>query len=143
MVVSLTGKRVYLDTNTIIYALEGIPAYANLKAGLLDHLDKGNVTVVTSELTLVETIVGTRNLGSRANEAVFRTFLTPSANFVLEPISMAVLETVIDLRSQFRFKIPDAIHLATGILAGCDAFVTNDSDWSKAGVTVIDPSAVG
>lgn len=143
MVVSLKGKRVYLDTNTIIYALEGIPEFANLKAGLLDPLDKGELIVVTSELTLVETIVGPRKSGSKSDEAIFRAFLTPSANVVLEPISMQVLEKVIDLRAQFGFKVPDAIHLATGMLAGCDAFITNDSHWSKAGVTVIDPSTVG
>jgi hypothetical protein len=36
--VSLKGRRVYLDANTIIYAVE-LPHFANLKTGLLKPLD--------------------------------------------------------------------------------------------------------
>jgi len=49
---------------------------------------------------------------------------------------------VIELRAQFGFKTPDAIHLATGLLAGCDLFVTGDQAWSRAGITVVDPADV-
>jgi predicted nucleic acid-binding protein len=49
---------------------------------------------------------------------------------------------VIELRAQFGFKTPDAIHLATGLLAGCDLFVTGDQAWSWAGITVVDPADV-
>jgi predicted nucleic acid-binding protein len=58
------------------------------------------------------------------------------------PITQAVLEKVIDLRSQFNLKVPDAIHIATGILAGCDVFVTGDEAWGKTGVTVVDPADI-
>ncbi|MBS1725505.1 MAG: type II toxin-antitoxin system VapC family toxin [Armatimonadetes bacterium] len=140
--VTLAGKRVYLDTNTIIYALEGFSSYANLKAGLLEPLDAGAFVAVTSELTIVETVVGARKAGQASHESVLRAFLSPTSNFIIEPISIAVLEKVIDLRSQFGFKVPDAIHLATGILTGCDVFVSNDSAWSNAGVQVIGPSNI-
>jgi hypothetical protein len=49
--VSLIGRRAYLDANTIIYAVEGLASFANLKRGLLDPLDAGAFTAVTSELT--------------------------------------------------------------------------------------------
>ncbi|AIE84548.1 hypothetical protein OP10G_1180 [Fimbriimonas ginsengisoli Gsoil 348] len=51
--VSLLGHRAYLDASTIIYAFEGIAKYANLEEGLLDLLDGGSMTAVTSELTLL------------------------------------------------------------------------------------------
>ena len=140
--VGLSGKHVYLDASTIIYALEQGLQFANLKSGLLDPLDAGAFTAVTSEITLVETVVGPRKAGDVNTEAKFRVFLTPSSKLGLEPISLAVLEKVIDLRTQFGFKTPDAIHLATGMLAGCDVFVTGDQAWSKAGVTVVDPADV-
>jgi predicted nucleic acid-binding protein len=47
------------------------------------------------------------------------------------------------LRAQYGLKIPDAIHLATGILAGCTLFVTRDASWKKAGVAVVEPQDVG
>jgi predicted nucleic acid-binding protein len=140
--VSLSGHRVYLDANTVIYAVEGNAPYANLQAGLLIPLDKGLFTAVTSEITLVETVVGPRKAGDINTEAKYRVFLTPSANLAIEPITMAVLEKVIDLRTKYGLKIPDAIHLATGILAGCDLFVTGDQAWNRAGVTVVDPADV-
>jgi len=58
--VSIRGQKVYLDSNTIIYVLEGFAEYSNLKTGLLDALDAGDATAVTSELTLVETVAGPR-----------------------------------------------------------------------------------
>ena len=140
--VSLHGQRAYLDANTVIYALEGLAQYSNLKVGLLDALDDGAFTAVTSQLTLVETIIGPRRAGKPTDEAEFRNFLTPSTNMVIAPVSMAILEKVIDIRAQHGIKIPDAIHLATGILANCTVFVTRDASWAKTGVTVVEPQDI-
>ena len=95
-----------------------------------------------SEITLVETIVGPRKAGDVNAEAKFRVFLTPTANLIVEPISMAFLEKVTELRANHGVKIPDAIHLATGILAGCSVFVTRDASWAKMGVAVVEPQDV-
>jgi len=140
--VSLAGCRVYLDANTIIYAVEGLPNFANLRTGLLDPLDAGVVTAVTSELTLIETITGPRKAGKPDDEAAFRKFLTPSANLLMLPLTLPIVEKVIELRARFGFKTPDAIHLATGMLAGCDLFVTGDQFWNRAGVKVVDPADI-
>jgi hypothetical protein len=61
--VSQSGRRVYLDASTIIYALEQISQLPNLKTGMLDPLDAGAFTAMTSEIALVETIVGPRKSG--------------------------------------------------------------------------------
>ena len=61
--VSLSGHRVYVDASTVIYALEQVSQFPNLKSGLLDQLDAGTFTAVTSEITLVETVVGPRKAG--------------------------------------------------------------------------------
>lgn len=52
---------------------------------------------------------------------------------------MDILEKVIELRSQFAIKIPDAIHIATGILSNCTVFLTGDQAWSKTGIMTINP----
>jgi len=140
--VSLKGHKVYLDANTIIYTLEGLEPH--LQTGLLLPLDAGDFTAVTSEIALLETIVGPRKRGDYALEQDFRAFLTPSANLAVEPITVEVLEKAIGLRAQFQgLKTPDAIHLATGILARCDLFVTGDQAWARAGVMVVDPAGIG
>jgi predicted nucleic acid-binding protein len=130
--ISLSGNRVYLDANTIIYALEGFAQYANLQAGLPDPLDAGAFVAVTSEITLLETIVGPCKAGKVNEEAELRAFLTSRVNLIIEPVTTAVLEKAIDLRVQYGLKSPDAIHLATGILANCDLFVTRDAAGYRA-----------
>ena len=141
--VSLRGRKVYLDANTIIYAVELAHQFPSLQDGLLRPLDGQEFTAVSSEITLAETIIGPRRAGNAVNEQLFRAFLTPSSNFHLQPITLAVVEKLIDLRAQYALKIPDAIHVATGILAGCDLFVIADRAWSKVGITVVDPADVG
>jgi predicted nucleic acid-binding protein len=140
--VSLAGEHVYLDANTVIYAIEGYAKYSNLQAGLLIPLDAGVFTGITSEITLVETIVGPRKTGDTLTESDYRAFLTPSANLQIEPITLPILEKVIELRAQHGLKIPDAIHLATGMLARCTVYVTRDASWVKTGVTVVEPQDI-
>jgi predicted nucleic acid-binding protein len=141
-VVKLKGQHAYLDANTVIYAIEGYTKYTNLRAGLLAPLDNGEFTAVTSLITLVETVVGARKVGDAATETDYRDFLTPSANFSIEPVSLPVLEKVIELRAQYGLKIPDAIHLATGLLAVCTVFVTRDASWARTGVSVVEPQDI-
>ena len=93
--VSLAGEHAYLRANTVIYAIEGYGQYSNLQAGLLIPLDAGAFTAVTSEITLVETVVGPRRAGDSLTESDYRAFLTPSANLHVEPITLPVLEKVI------------------------------------------------
>jgi len=140
--VSLKGHGAYLDASTVIYAIEGHAQYSNLQAGLLDPLDAGAFTAITSEITLVETVVGPRKAGDVITEAKFRVFLTSKAKLITQPITLAVLEKVIEFRTKHGLKIPDAIHLATGVLAGCTVFVTRDASWAKTGVTVVEPQDI-
>ena len=51
---ALRGKRVYLDANVFIYAVEQHPEHALFLAGLFDLFEAGEVVAVTSELTLAE-----------------------------------------------------------------------------------------
>jgi predicted nucleic acid-binding protein len=140
--VSLTGLRVYLDTNTIIYAMEGVSEFENLQSGLLDALDRGKVTAVTSELTMLEVVTGPRRTGNRQLESAYRGFLLPSPVMAIMPVSRAVIEQAIDLRGQHRLSSPDSVHIATGLLHRCDAFLTRDKGWGRVGLSLIDPKDV-
>src|SRR5947199_181342 len=71
-----------------------------------------------------------------------RPSIVPSVSLLMPALTLPVIEKVIELRAQFGFKMPDAIHIATGMLEHCDMFVTGDVAWSRAGVTVVDPEKV-
>ena len=109
---------------------------------MLQPLDSGAFTAVTSEITLVETSVGPRKRGDSKAEQELRFVSDSFCKVDAGAGHPIVLERVIDLRSQFALKILDAIHLATGILSGCDLFVTADQPWNRAGVAVVDPADI-
>jgi predicted nucleic acid-binding protein len=51
----------------------------------------------------------------------------------LLPVSQETLENAATVGARHRLKVVDAIHVATALAAGCDAFLTND-----AGIRVSD-----
>src|SRR2546422_5859367 len=99
------GLRVYLDTNIIIYAVEGLAHYAAQVQPLLDAMDGGEVFVVSSELTLAEVLVGPLKAQNRAIQQTYRSFLTSTAIFEVIPISRAILEEAARWRATTKLKL--------------------------------------
>lgn len=62
---------VYIDTMTLIYTVERYPAYLPLLQPLWLAAQAGTIQVVSSELTLMETLVGPLKSGNAAVEAAF------------------------------------------------------------------------
>jgi predicted nucleic acid-binding protein len=53
-VVALLGQRIYLDTNVIIYVMELPKLLTKGQTELLERIDQGDVTPITSELSLLQ-----------------------------------------------------------------------------------------
>jgi predicted nucleic acid-binding protein len=123
---TLSG-RVYLDTNIFIYALEGYPAFRPILTTLFNALDRGELTAVTSELTLAEALVKPLLDRHAERQAAYLQVLQPSPSLHLAPVSREVLLAAARLRAETGLKLPDAIHAATAQLTGCDQFLTNDA----------------
>ena len=43
------------------------------------------------------------------------------------PVTSRIAESAADLRARYNLRTPDALHVAAGIDARCDAFLTNDT----------------
>jgi predicted nucleic acid-binding protein len=123
---ALSG-RIYLDTNIFIYALEGYPAFRAVLTALFEALDRGELTAVTSELTLAEVLVKPLLDHHAERQAAYLQALQPSASLQIIPVSREMLITAARLRADTHLKLPDAIHVATAQLTGCDQFLTNDT----------------
>ena len=123
---SALGERVYLDTNIIIYALEGFAQFAPQIQPLLEAMDRGEIIAVTSELTLAETLVKPLKEQDHATQQAYRNFLTSAPVFQVIPISRKILEDAAQFQASTKLKLPDAIHLATAFQQQCDSFLTND-----------------
>jgi predicted nucleic acid-binding protein len=117
---------VYADAQIAIYSVDRHPVYAPLCDPLWRAAQSGTFTVVSSELTLMETLVGPlRN--SDGTLATRRESLWDQASTRLLPITRDVLREAARLRAALPpLRTPDAIHAATALLHGCALFVTND-----------------
>ena len=45
----------------------------------------------------------------------------------LIPVTLPIAESAADLRARYNLRTPDALHVASALSSGCDAFLTNDA----------------
>ncbi|HAX79401.1 MAG TPA: VapC toxin family PIN domain ribonuclease [Cyanobacteria bacterium UBA11372] len=117
---------VYVDTAIVIYSIEKFPDYFPLLEPMWKQLQASEIQVITSELTLLETLV--MPLGN-ANTALVNRYeaMLLSSEISLIPINQSILKASAMIRSTTNLKTPDAIHAATALNLGCTIFLTNDA----------------
>jgi len=121
---------VYVDTAPIIYTVERHADYEALLLPLWTALDNQTIEVVTSELTLLETLVKPLRDGNQSLVADYEKLLTATV-IRLEPVTANVLREAARIRAATGLKTPDAIHTATAMSVGCVQFITNDAEYRK------------
>ncbi len=116
----------YLDANVIIAIVEGNSDLSPAQFEFVSAIDSGRLMAVTSELTLSECLV--KPMADRNVDAIsaYMNFLDGREGFPVLPISREILIEAARLRSELGGKLPDAIHVATALQAGCGTFLTND-----------------
>jgi predicted nucleic acid-binding protein len=131
------GQRVYTDANIVIYAVEGFAAYLDQIRALMTAMNTGEITTVTSELTLAEVLVKPLKDQNPTIQQAYKTFLSPTPALEVVPIGRDILEEAAQWRATTRLKLPDAIHLATALRSKCDSFLTNDDVFRNLGLPQI------
>jgi predicted nucleic acid-binding protein len=116
---------VYLDANPIIYTVEKHPVYGPLLQPLWQVAKARTIEVITSELALLETLVGPLKSGNTQLERDYEQALL-GTDMRLLPITQSILREAARLRATTKLKTPDALHAATAHQAGCVLFVSND-----------------
>ena len=120
------GRRTYLDANLYIYLFEGVPVYRRLMADLVGEIDQQDVSVIASELILVEILPGPVREGQRGLVANYLELMQRTPRFTLVQVDLRVIERAVQLRAGLRLRSMDALHLATALVHGCETFLTND-----------------
>jgi predicted nucleic acid-binding protein len=118
----------YLDTNAIVYFVEGEPNVAEALSPLFQALRSKPGVAVTSELTLAEVLAPTTRRGKIPNDLKrsYLDLIVWSAFIGLEPISRGILYDTAEVRLKAKLELPDAIHLVTAMRMGCSLFLTSD-----------------
>ncbi len=120
---------VYVDTNTVIYTVEKIEPYKSFLDSLWTAAQLGQVSIVTSEITWLETLVKPMRDNNIALESLYRAFLT-AREVRLLPATLPIWEEAARLRA-LGLKTPDALHAASGLAVGCSLFLTNDAAFQR------------
>lgn len=123
-----------VETSPFIYFVEQHPVYVGRMRDVFRRVDEGNPRIVTSVITLTEILVLPIETGNQAYEQAYREMLLNTETIRLERVSVAIAEQAARLRARYNLRTPDALHIATAITAGCDAFLTNDRALRRADV---------
>jgi len=124
----ISGERVYLDTSSFIFYVEGIDPYATVLDPLFAAIDQGTIEAITGEITVAECLVRDQN---PVLIHAFHQTLRNKAHFRVAHITRALWESAADIRSKHPLKLPDAVHLATAESMGCTTLITNDGDFKE------------
>ena len=119
--------RIYLDANVLIYLTEFDRDKTVALRALIGNYESAQAEFITSELAYTEVLVRPIRAQQadliQAYERLLTVFVKPL------PVSRDVLCLAAKLRAATPAqKTPDAIQVATAILAKADVFVTGDKD---------------
>jgi predicted nucleic acid-binding protein len=126
MAIKTITQKVYFDTNTLIYLIEKTPVYIDKVTRIISELDELECRAFTSELTLAECLVKPFAEDDVRSQEIYISSIKTSAFLTVKPVSKKILIEASRLRSIYKNKLPDSIHLATALENGCDIFVSND-----------------
>lgn len=119
--------RVYLDSAPIIYLVENVSPYVNR---LIEKLSSEDMCQICSDLSRLECRMKPLRDRESALVNAFDTYFDEIIGETV-PLSRTVIDRATEIRARYGFKTPDALHLASAIIAQCDLFLTNDKQLQK------------
>jgi len=115
-----------LDTSVFIYHLEAHRRYLALTQELLAGVEGGRWTAVTSTVTVMELTVRPWRLNRPAVARAYEALLAHFPHLTLIDVTRDVARRAAQLRARYRIRPADALQVATALVHGATAFVTND-----------------
>lgn len=126
-----TVRSLFIDTAPIVYYVEDNPRYLARVMPVFDRLDAGELSAVTSPITLAECLVVPYREKRENLRALFTELITSGNGTHFATIDHVVADKAAELRARYNLSLADALQLAVALIAGCDAFLTNDSTFSR------------
>lgn len=125
------GKTVFLDTAPLIYFIEKNSRYHELMKPVISLIDAQDAQGVTSTITLLEVLVHPLRDGNKKLAGRYKEILLSSNGLLTYEVSHEISERAALLRAKYGLRTPDAIQLATALVAKADCFLTNDPALKK------------
>lgn len=121
----LLDQLVYLDSNILIYLLDANPTYLRTVERILAMASVGDARATTGDIAVTEILVRPLAVGDHAAVDRITEFLS-SGLVDVRSHSREAFELAARIRAAHRTSLPDALHVATALAAGCSVLVTND-----------------
>ncbi len=115
----------FLDTNIVIYAVEGQPALRQRARDHVAALEAAGHRFVVSELTWTECLVIPLRTGNGALLLDYHRFF-PGPHLTTVPLTAAIHHRAAMIRGVHNHGLADSLHLAAAVACRCDRFLTND-----------------
>jgi predicted nucleic acid-binding protein len=127
----LKSQKVGLDTMIFIYAFEEHPAYLPLLKTFFSVLEKGEIEAVTSTISITECLVQPYRKKDIALAARYMVLFRNFPHLSVIPVTDDIAERAAFFRAHYNLKTPDAIQVATALISGSRAFLTNDENFAS------------
>jgi len=124
-------KRLLLDTNVIIYFLQGINPYDSVLNQLFHFIEEGKFQAVISVITEAELLVGPIKKDDIEALSRIKLLLHEFPNLKVIPVSRQISQLAASFRAETNLALPDALIIATAKETGCDLIIGNDQSWLK------------
>jgi predicted nucleic acid-binding protein len=124
-------ERVLLDSSTLLAfhapQEDAHPLAGHLLRRIQDSGDpiRGYHSVVSASELLV------RPIRSGESLTYMHAFLMNFPNLTMLPVDLPVAMQAASLRAVTNVRLADALIIASGLLAGCEAIVSNDAGWKR------------
>ena len=134
------GTTVLIDTNPIIYILEGNPLGAPFRP-IFEAVDSGRIRALVTPITIAEVVSGPLKAGREALVERYRRTITQNPGWDIRDIDADIAVLAARLRLRHALKLPGALQLAVALEEGCSALVTHDRDFGTVSDLLILGSA--
>jgi predicted nucleic acid-binding protein len=121
----LKGKVVGI-ASPFIYYIERNPFYIDDLRNFFQSVDRGEISIVTSTVTLLEVLVHPLRNGDVKLAQRYRDMLFHTKGLTTFPLSQDIAEEAAKLRAMHNIRTPDSIQMATAVNATASVFLTND-----------------
>jgi predicted nucleic acid-binding protein len=118
-------RRIALDSNVLIYLLDGRGRLAEVAARLVDLIESGERAGVMSAIGLAEVLAGPARAGDAQVFEITAETIRDS-KIAVAPLDDATAEDAAWIRGSIGMSLADAVHIATARNEGATAFITND-----------------
>jgi predicted nucleic acid-binding protein len=121
----------FLDTAPVIYFVEQNPHYIHLTERIFSYIDNGQVTAVTSPITLSECLVFPYRSNNTDLQADFFDLIVHGLHTQFVLIDQDIARQAAQLRAIHNLALADALQIATALNQRCQVFLTNDKQLAR------------